>query len=80
MTQGSAHRGDAEARDTDHEPSSAEEVGGGGIEGWRNARETIHITEELLRRGYDKEQIGKIWSGNTLRVLRAVEAHAAASR
>ena len=64
----------------DHVGIASDFDGGGGIEGWRNARETIHITEELLRRGYDKEQIGKIWSGNTLRVLRAVETHAAASR
>ncbi len=64
----------------DHVGIASDFDGGGGIEGWRNARETIHVTEELLRRGYDKEQIGKIWSGNTLRVLRAVEAHAAASR
>ncbi|MCR9246411.1 MAG: membrane dipeptidase [bacterium] len=51
--------------------------GGGGIEGWRNASETLNVTRELVRRGYTKAQIEKIWSGNLLRVWRAVEKHAA---
>ena len=31
------------------------------------------MTLELVRRGYTEEQIGAIWSGNTLRVWREVE-------
>ena len=31
--------------------------------------ETFNVTLELVKRGYAEEQIGKIWSGNLLRVL-----------
>jgi membrane dipeptidase len=47
--------------------------GGGGVEGCRNASEMKNITIELLRRGYSKADITKIWSGNVMRVLRKVE-------
>ncbi|TWT37437.1 Membrane dipeptidase (Peptidase family M19) [Posidoniimonas corsicana] len=36
-----------------------------------------YITQGLLDRGYNEEQIGKILSGNILRVMKAVEEHAA---
>lgn len=62
----------------DHVAISSDFDGGGGIEGWSNASETFNVTLELIRRGYSEEDIGKIWSGNTLRVWRAVEAVAAA--
>jgi membrane dipeptidase len=47
--------------------------GGGGIEGCRAANEMKNITIELLRRGYSKQDIAKIWGGNIMRVLRKVE-------
>jgi membrane dipeptidase len=47
--------------------------GGGGIEGCRAANEMKNITIELLRRGYSKQDIAKIWGGNVMRVLRKVE-------
>ena len=34
--------------------------------------ETFNVTLELVRRGYTEEQIGKIWSGNLLRVMEEV--------
>lgn len=40
--------------------------GGGGVDGWDNALETINVTRELLERGYSEEEINKLWSGNTL--------------
>jgi membrane dipeptidase len=43
------------------------------LEGWRDASETRNVTLELARRGYSVEEIGKIWSGNALRVWREVE-------
>jgi membrane dipeptidase len=52
--------------------------GGGGVGGWMNAAESPNVTAELLRRGYDAEQIGLLWSGNFLRVMRAAEAISAA--
>lgn len=47
--------------------------GGGGIEGCKSVAEMKNITIELLRRGYSKEEISKIWGGNVMRVLREVE-------
>ena len=47
------------------------------LDGWRDASETRNVTLEIARRGYTVEEIGKIWSGNTLRVWGEVEAVAA---
>ncbi len=47
---------------------------GSGIVGFENEADAGNVTRELVRRGYTEEQIGKIWSGNFLRVFRAVEA------
>jgi membrane dipeptidase len=47
--------------------------GGGGVNGCRSASEMKNITIELLRRGYSKSDIGKIWGGNVMRVFHEVE-------
>ncbi|PHZ84662.1 dipeptidase [Paremcibacter congregatus] len=47
--------------------------GGGGIEGWDDASETSNVTRELVARGYNEQDIAKIWGGNLLRVMRRVE-------
>jgi membrane dipeptidase len=47
--------------------------GGGGIEGCKTVSDMKNITIELLRRGYSKTDIEKIWGGNVMRVLREVE-------
>jgi membrane dipeptidase len=47
--------------------------GGGGVDGCRTAAEMKNITIELLRRGYSKADITKIWGANVMRVLRKVE-------
>jgi membrane dipeptidase len=47
--------------------------GGGGVDGCRTASEMKNITIELLRRGYSKSDITKIWGGNLMRVFRKVE-------
>ena len=57
----------------DHVGISSDFDGGGGIEGWQDASETFNVTLELVKRGYTEEEIGKIWSGNLLRVLDATE-------
>lgn len=57
----------------DHVGIASDFDGGGGVEGWRTAEETLNVTRELVRRGYSEEQIAKIWSGNLLRVLAEVE-------
>ncbi len=63
----------------DHVGISSDFDGGGGVDGWRSATETFNVTLELVRRGYTEEQIGKIWGGNLLRVMEAVERVAASS-
>ena len=57
----------------DHVGISSDFDGGGGIDGWNSAAEAFHVTLELVRRGYTEEQIGKLWSGNLLRVWGEVE-------
>jgi membrane dipeptidase len=60
----------------DHVGISSDFDGGGGIDGWSDASETFNVTLELVRRGYTEEQIGKIWSGNLLRVMEDVRKYA----
>jgi len=52
-----------------HVGISSDFDGGGGIDGWNDASETMNVTIELVRRGYSEEEIGMLWSGNLLRVL-----------
>ena len=47
--------------------------GGGGVDGCKTVADMKNITIELLRRGYSKADIAKIWGGNVMRVLREVE-------
>jgi membrane dipeptidase len=61
----------------DHVGIASDFNGGGGIAGWNDAGETFNVTKELLARGYAEADIAKLWSGNLLRVLDAVQAHAA---
>jgi len=53
--------------------------GGGGVDGCRDVSEMKNITIELLRRGYSKADIAKIWGGNLMRVFREVEKVASVS-
>jgi len=57
----------------DHVGIGTDFDGGGGVDGCRSVAEMKNITIELLRRGYSKADIGKIWGGNTMRVFREVE-------
>ena len=57
----------------DHVGISSDFDGGGGVDGWNSAAEAFNVTLELVRRGYNEEQIGKMWSGNLLRVWGEVE-------
>lgn len=47
--------------------------GGGGVDGCKTVAEMKNITIELLRRGYKRADIEKIWGGNIMRVLKEVE-------
>ncbi|MBN09286.1 MAG: peptidase M19 [Flavobacteriaceae bacterium] len=57
----------------DHVGISSDFDGGGGIEGWQDASETLNVTRVLVKRGYSEEQIRKLWGGNLLRVMERVE-------
>jgi membrane dipeptidase len=57
----------------DHVGISSDFDGGGGIDGWNSAADAFNVTLELVRRGYSEDQIGKLWSGNLLRVWSEVE-------
>ena len=56
-----------------HVGISSDFDGGGGIEGWSNASETLNVTKELVSRGYSEKEIKKIWGDNLLRVMEEVE-------
>ncbi len=55
----------------DHVGLSSDFDGGGGVQGWLDASTTGAVTEELLRRGYGPREIGLLWSGNFLRLMRS---------
>lgn len=57
----------------DHVGISSDFDGGGGIDGWNHAGETLNVTIELVRRSYTEAQIEKLWGGNVLRVMAEVE-------
>jgi membrane dipeptidase len=48
--------------------------GGGGFAGLRDVTDYPNITRALLARGWSEAELAKLWGGNTLRVMRAVEA------
>jgi membrane dipeptidase len=56
----------------DHVGIGTDFDGGGGVDGCKTVAEMKNITIELLRRGYSKAEIEKIWSGNIMRVFRQV--------
>ncbi|HET9065344.1 MAG TPA: dipeptidase [Gemmatimonadales bacterium] len=60
----------------DHVGIASDFDGGGGVEGWRSADESLNVTRELVRRGYSEQDIAKIWGGNLLRVMSEVQAAA----
>ena len=57
----------------DHVGISSDFDGGGGVLGWKDASETFNVTYELVKRGYSKHEIEKLWGGNLLRVMKEVE-------
>ncbi|MBU4444318.1 dipeptidase, partial [bacterium] len=57
----------------DHVGIGTDFDGGGELIGLRDVSQMPNITKELLKRAYSKKDIGKIWSGNFLRVFRETE-------
>jgi len=56
----------------DHVGIGTDFDGGGGVVGCDDVSGMIHVTEELIRRGYTDREIEKIWGGNFLRVFQKV--------
>ena len=57
----------------DHVGIGTDFDGGGALEDCYDVSELGNITLELVKRGYSKEDIEKIWSGNFMRVFRQAE-------
>jgi len=64
----------------DHVGVGTDFDGGGGLADCYDASEMGNITIELVRRGYSKKDIEKIWGGNLFRVMNEVEAFARKSK
>jgi membrane dipeptidase len=60
----------------DHVGVSTDMEHSGGVVGYKTAAEAEGLTRALINRDYKEADIAKIWSGNFLRVWRAVEKHA----
>ncbi len=56
----------------DHVGIGTDFDGGGGVIGCDDVSGMIHVTEELIRRGYTDREIEKIWGGNFFRVFQKV--------
>ena len=57
----------------EHVGISSDFDGGGGVKGWNDASETLNVTIELVKRGYNENQIELLWGGNLFRVLDEVQ-------
>ena len=58
----------------DHVGMGADWDGGGGVEGMIDITYLPKVTEALLAAGYNEDDLAKIWGGNMMRLMRAVEA------
>lgn len=64
----------------DHVGIGTDFDGGGGVDGCNDVSQIGNITLELVKRGYTKSEIRKIWGGNLMRVLKQVEDYGAAQQ
>ena len=62
-----------ELRGIDHFGIGSDFDGGGELRDWRDASETFNITRELVVRGFNEDEIAKIWGKNLLRVWQETE-------
>jgi len=60
----------------DHVGIGTDFDGGGGVQGCNDVSEMGNMTLELVKRGYSKSQIRKIWGGNLMRVMKQNLDHA----
>jgi membrane dipeptidase len=57
----------------DHVGIGTDFDGGGGIADLKDVSQMKNLTIEMLKRGYTRGELEKIWGGNLIRVLRACE-------
>lgn len=57
----------------DHVGIGTDFDGGGGIENLMDVSQMKNLTVEMVRRGYSRQEIEKIWGGNAMRVMAEVE-------
>jgi len=57
----------------DHVGIGTDFDGGGGVDGCFDVSEMGNITLELVKRGYSKSAIRKIWGGNLMRVMKKTD-------
>ena len=57
----------------DHVGIGSDFDGGGRLQDINDVTEIVNLTLELVKRGYNREEIEKIWSGNFIRVFEEVE-------
>ncbi len=50
----------------DHVGISSDFDGGGELSDWQDTSQSLNITKELIKRGYNKQQLQKIWGQNFL--------------
>lgn len=60
----------------DHVGVSGDFDGGGGLDGLDQVSDYPKITQALMKAGYSKDDIAKIWGGNALRALKQAQAMA----
>ena len=60
----------------EHVGLSSDFDGGGWLTDWPDASHSRAVTAELRRRGYTAREIGLLWSGNFLRLMRLAEIQA----
>jgi membrane dipeptidase len=60
----------------DHVGIGTDFDGGGGLADCQDVSQMGNITLELVKRGYSKKDIAKIWGGNLFRVMNDVSAYA----
>jgi membrane dipeptidase len=58
----------------DHVGMSGDFDGGGGLDGLDDVTDYPKITAALLKAGYSRADVAKIWGGNVLRVMREAQA------
>ena len=64
----------------DHVCFGADFDGGGVIAGLEDVTDLPRITARLRQAGYTEIDLGKMWSGNVLRIMRTAEEHAERSK